>query len=71
MWGELEGQSERSGERSLPSLGKVSQAVGTATVKTGKAAGFPGESMVKNPPANAIEMDSIPGPKRSHVPLGD
>ena len=38
---------------------------------TGKAAGFPGESMVKNPPANATEMDSIPGPKRSHVPLGD
>ena len=25
------------------------QAVGTATVKTGKAEGFPGGSMVKNP----------------------
>ena len=46
------------------------QAVGTATVKTGKAEGFPGGSMVKNPPANATEIGSVPGPKRSHVPLG-
>ena len=30
--------------------------------------GFPGGSVVKNPPANAGELDSIPGPGRSHVP---
>ena len=47
------------------------QAVGTAIVKTGKAEGFPGGSAVKNPPANATEMGSVPGPKRSHVLLGN
>ena len=29
---------------------------------------FPGGLMVKNPPANAGDMGSIPGPERSHVP---
>ena len=30
--------------------------------------GFPGGTVVKNPPANAVDMDSIPGPGRSHMP---
>ena len=30
--------------------------------------GFPGDSVVKNPPANAGDMDSIPGLVRSHMP---
>ena len=30
--------------------------------------GFPGGSVVKNPPANAGDMTSIPDPGRSHVP---
>ena len=30
--------------------------------------GFPGGTMVKNPPANAGDMGSIPGPGRSHMP---
>ena len=30
--------------------------------------GFPGGSVVKNPPANAGDMGSIPDPGRSHVP---
>ena len=29
---------------------------------------FPGGSMVKNPPANAGVMGSIPDPGRSHMP---
>ena len=29
---------------------------------------FPGGSAVKNPPANAGDMDSIPGPERPQVP---
>ena len=29
---------------------------------------FPGSSVVKNPPANAGDMVSIPGPGRSHMP---
>ena len=29
---------------------------------------FPGGTMVKNPPANAGDMGSIPGPGRSHMP---
>ena len=30
--------------------------------------GFPGGSVVKNPPANAGDMDLIPGLGRSHMP---
>ena len=30
--------------------------------------GFPGGSVVKNPPADAGDMCSIPGPEGSHVP---
>ena len=30
--------------------------------------GFPGGSMVKNPPANAGATGSIPDPGRSHMP---
>ena len=29
---------------------------------------FPGGTVVKNPPANAGEVGSIPGPERSHRP---
>ena len=29
---------------------------------------FPGGAVVKSPPANARDMDSIPGPGRSHMP---
>ena len=29
---------------------------------------FPGGLVVKNPPANAGDMGSIPGPERSHMP---
>ena len=30
--------------------------------------GFPGGAMVKNPPANAGDTGSSPGPGRSHMP---
>ena len=30
--------------------------------------GFPGGAVVKNPPANAGDMGSSPGPGRSHMP---
>ena len=30
--------------------------------------GFPGGAVVKNPPANAGDMGSSPGPRRSHMP---
>ena len=29
---------------------------------------FPGGALVKNPPANAGDMGSSPGPRRSHMP---
>ena len=35
--------------------------------KNHKDGGFPGGSVVKNPPANVGDMDSIPDPERSHV----
>ena len=33
----------------------------------GKSSGFPGGSVVKNPPANAGDTGSIPGLERSHM----
>ena len=33
--------------------------------------GFPGGSVVKNPPANAGDTGSSPGPGESHVPRGN
>ena len=30
--------------------------------------GFPGGAVVKNPPANAGDTGSSPGPRRSHMP---
>ena len=30
--------------------------------------GFPGGAVVENPPANAGDTGSIPGPGRSHMP---
>ena len=36
------------------------------TKKTNKD--FPGGAVVKNPPANAGDMGSSPGPGRSHMP---
>ena len=30
--------------------------------------GFPGGSMTKNPPANAEDTGSVPGPGRFHMP---
>ena len=32
---------------------------------------FPGGTVVKNLPANAGDMGSIPGPGRSHMPRGN
>ena len=32
---------------------------------------FPGGAVVKNPPANAGDMGSSPGPGRSHMPLSN
>ena len=33
-----------------------------------KSRDFPGGAVVKNPPANAGDMGSIPGPGRFHMP---
>ena len=32
---------------------------------------FPGDAVVKNPPANAGDTGSSPGPGRSHMPLSN
>ena len=37
----------------------------------GKGQGFPCGSVVKNPPAKAGDMSSIPGPGKSHMPWSD
>ena len=33
--------------------------------------GFPGDAVVKNPPANAGDTGSSPGPGRSHMPCSN
>ena len=38
------------------------------TTKNYPALGSPGGAVVKNPPANAGDTGSIPGPGRSHMP---
>ena len=39
----------------------------TKTVLKRRAEDFPGSSVIKNPPANAGEEGSSPGPGRSHM----
>ena len=38
------------------------------TMNKKKFKDFPGDTVVKNPPANAGDMGSIPAPGRSHMP---
>ena len=38
--------------------------------KEGKMRDFAGGPVVKNPPANAGDISSIPGPGRFHMPWG-
>ena len=42
----------------------------TDDVASGVRQAFPGGPVVKNPPAKAGDTGSIPGPRRSHMPLG-
>ena len=45
---------------------------GEKTVSSVSGSGdFPGGTVVKNPPANAGNMGSSPGPGRSHMPQGN
>ena len=39
--------------------------------KTGPGDGFPSGSVVKNPPGNAGDTDSVPGSGRSHMMQGN
>ena len=39
--------------------------------KVNKTRGFPRGPVVKNPPADAGDMGSIPGQGRSHMPQGN
>ena len=38
------------------------------SIKNQKQGGFPGGAVVKNPPANAEDTGSSPGPGRSYMP---
>ena len=40
----------------------------SSAIKRNKIGDFPGGTVVKNPPANAGDMSSSPGPGRSHMP---
>ena len=43
----------------------------TEIMKHEQVRDFPGATVVKNPPANAGDTGSIPGPGRSHMPLSN
>ena len=53
----------------IPQRSKSLQAV--ASAKRRQSQDYPGGSVVKNPPANALDMGSIPGPGRSHMLQGN
>ena len=59
-----------SGRRPLqnPRQKFMSACTKVATVEMKKRRDFSGGPMVKNPPANARDKGSIPGPGRSHMP---
>ena len=38
-----------------------------SNLRSHKGGDFPGGTVIKNPPANAGDMGSIPGPGRSHM----
>ena len=42
--------------------------IGCVMNRKEESRGFPGGAVVKNPPANAGDMGSSPGPGRSHMP---
>ena len=53
------------GPGSIP--GQGSRSPMHAAMKSSHATDFPGGTVVKNPPANAGDMGSSPGPGRSHM----
>ena len=53
--------------RSFDSL-TYAKAAYTTDIKTFIVSGFPGGTVVKNPPANVEDTSSSPGPGRSHRP---
>ena len=61
-WGWMESPSEELGE----DKGPRTKPWGTETLRRWRD--FPGGAVVKNPPANAGDMGSSPGPGRSHMP---
>ena len=68
------GRGRRTGEgRSAGPAGKREGGLGPAPSSTASSARsvfsvFPGGAVVKNPPANARDMGSSPGPGRYHMP---
>ena len=58
--------------RELYSSSEVSSVIEEGMIIEGKlknlSGGFPGGAVVKNPPANAGNTGSSPGPGRSHMP---
>ena len=56
-----------TGNVDLKELSEVAKTVGIKHNKN-EIPGFPGGIVVKNPPANAGDTGSSPGPGRSHMP---
>ena len=62
-------QRKKNGRRLLPRIQKVGKKASFPHLQSKiTMQGYPGGVVVKNPPANAGDMGSSPGPGRSHMP---
>ena len=52
----------------LVAVPRMTNQLRSSLLLTTKTQGFPGGAVVKNPPANAGDTESSPGPGISHVP---
>ena len=66
-WGKL-GCSQRLGPKEWVGINQTELVGKIIADRDPKTLGFPGGTVVKNPPANAGDTSSSPGPGRSHMP---
>ena len=65
--------ASRLSDREVPALIELTWSLGKPAMTQLKKQprDFPGGPVVRNPSANAGDTGSIPGPGRSHMPLGN
>ena len=64
-------QQRASGEPKLPPPATSNEELISFIGRGQQRPGLPGSPVVKNPPANAWDTDSVPAPERFHMPRGN